>query len=491
MAESRRRETTKINMDSVVYGKLPPQAIDIEEAVIGALLIDTDTHELIANLSPDCFYHEGNRLVFIAIRELLDKNKPVDILTVSEHMRKTSTLDEAGGPFYITTLTNRVATSANIETHILILHEKRYFREIIKIGVTAVSKAYSEETDVFDLMQEVENGFSSAGDQVVSSNIKHISDIGKEVTKTNIENQNKPTGGGVPTYFPDIDNLGMPQNGDMVVWAARASMGKTSAMISSAIRQAKAGIVVGIMSMEMSRHSLYNRMLCHETGISFRRIANGDLSDSEKEMVEHAKLDISKLPIYIEDAPNQSLQQFRTNVMRMRKSHKVDIVYADHLGKLKIKALEQNMYAMVTEIIRGVKSLARLLDIPIVILVQLSRKVEGRKDMRPMLSDLRDSGAIEEEADQVGLFYRPEYYDRQGIKGFDTVEVDGQQISSKGYAEVNYAKNRNGECKIVKLRYRDKRMAFDDWGGEPTAVKHNKLVDYSQKARDIKDDLPF
>lgn len=481
-------------LSSFEFGKVPPQAINLEQAVLGALMVDKDALEVIALLSKESFYDERNGLVFEAIEKLASKDKGVDLLTVTDELRKIGELENAGGPFYVTSLTNQVASAAHIEEHAMIVQQKKYMRDIITISQTAMRDAYDDTTDVFELMESVEKGFLDAGGSIVANNIMSLAQVGDEVEKEQ-EEMGEKNGLGVPTYFNEIDEVGSPQNGDLVVWAARASMGKTSIAISTAIRQAKNGIRVGIMSMEMDRRKIFIRMVCHETGINFKRVISNDMTEEEKFRVEEAKKILRSLPIFIEDAPNQTLAQFKTKVIRMKRKFNVEIVYADHLGKLKIKILETNAYLMVTEIIRGVKSLARTLDIPIIMLVQLSRKVENTKEMRPMLSSLKDSGAIEEEADQVGLIYRPEYYHNQGISGFDTVLVDGQVIESKGYAEINYAKNRNGEAKIVKLRYIDSAMKFDDFNVFDRKFKPiQQPVNYherAEKADDIEEGLPF
>lgn len=446
----------------VLYGKIPPQAPELEANVLGTIMIDTDAVEVVSMLTEESFYDERNRNIFKAIQSLVERDATVNILTVSEELRKLGRLEEAGGVYYVTTLTNSVASTTRVEEYTLILQQKRYMRDIITIGQKAVHDAYEDTTDVFELMETVEKSFAEAGGSIVANNIMSLAEVQLEV-EAEQEAMKGKEGLGVPTYFREIDEVGSPQNGDLVVWAARASAGKTSIALSSAIRQAKNGVRVGIMSMEMDRRKIFIRLICAETGISFKRIITNDLSEQERYYVSEAKKLLSSLPIFIEDAPNQTLAQFKTKVTRMKRKFKIEIVYADHLGKLKIKALETNTYLMVTELVRGVKSLARTLDIPIVLLVQLSRKVESAKDMRPMLSSLRDSGAIEEEADQVGLLYRPEYYHNQGLSGFDTVNVDGQVVSSEGYAEINYAKNRNGEAKIVKLKYVNSAMRFEDY----------------------------
>lgn len=484
----RNNKLAKISDHDVSYGKLPPQAVDIEEAVLAALLVDMDALEQMPELSEGCFYKEENRLIFLAIKDLYDFGVSIDVLTVTEQLRKRGELEQAGGSYGVTMLSGRVASAAHINHHVKTLREKNYLRGLIRVGSYAVSMAYNDTVDVFELMSKVEGDFAETGNSINTSNTKNLKQISADIQKELEKAKEKKTGLGVHTYFRDIDRIGVPQNGDLIIWAARASMGKTAAMISTAIRQAKNGVKVGIMSMEMSGKALFNRMIAHETGVRFKNINSGDMSESDAYRVESAKRELEALPIYIDDLPNQTLQQFKATLTRMKRMYGIQVAYADHLGKLKVVGMEMNAYAMVTEVVRGVKSLARTLDIPLFLLVQLSRKVEARKDFKPIMSDLRDSGAIEEEADQVGLFFRPEYYDNQGIKGFDTVEVDGQIYPSKGYAEINYAKNRNGETGIVRLKYVGHRMAFDDFSELGNGGNKEVVRDYRNR---ISDDLPF
>lgn len=815
--KNRNLKNRNSDLSSIVYGKIPPQAIELEQAVLGAIMIDKDAMQDIATiLTHESFYDSRNSLIYKAIHKLYSHDINIDLLTVTEELRKMGELENAGGPFYITNLTSRVGSAAHIEEHARIVEQKNIQRKIIRIGTLAVHDAYEDTDDVFELMERLEQDFAEINSTLVSNEIYHVSEVGKQIKKEFADRAARNTSPGIPIGYKEIDeDLGEMQKGDLVIWAGRASMGKclgagtkillfdgtlkevekikvdellmgpdskprrvlstcsgtdkmylikqskgidyrvneshilslksrkqknvrktvngrrvfiksepinedavvnisiadyqkkskkwkrehkgykvgvdfceqpltidpyflglwlgdgtssttaitaiekeivdylkdfakeinlkirsevrsptsithyitsceknknsnhlkkwmqsihllnnkhipksylinsrenrlkllagiidtdghlscgcyeivqknkklaeqikfiadtlgfrtsikpkravlssrnyetnvykviisgriweipvkikrkkfkehklkrnpsissikveydkidtyfgfeldgdglflledmtvthnTAMMVCAAINQASQGITVGIISMEMTRAQLFNRFICHQTGIPVKRLNRNNIYADELEKMDKAERYINSLPIYIEDSSNPSISQFKTRCMRMKRKYGVDIIYGDHLGKMTIPK-ETNDYIITSTAVKTCKAVAKSLDIPVVMLSQLSRKTEQMKDMKPMLSHLRDSGKIEEEADVVALFYRPEYYDRQGIKGFDKIFVHGRQVSSKGFCEANFVKNRNGEVKPIHLTFISESMKFLDY----------------------------
>lgn len=455
------RQNRENALNSVMFGKVPPQALDLEQAVLGAILIDKDAMpEVYPILQPESFYDDRHRLVYSAMLQLHDKDLGIDLLTVIEELRKMSELENAGGPFYITSLTNHVTGAAHVEEHARIVEQKSIQRKLINLGSILVKNAYEDSEDVFELLEKIETDLSEINGSLVSNEIYHISEIGNQVRKENAEKLLRKVSPGVHTGYKDIDtDIGEMQNGDLIIWAGRASMGKTAMMICAAYNQASTGMVVGILSMEMTRQQIYNRFICLLTGIPTKKLNRDVLTDEERVKKEDAERHLNSLPLYIEDSANPTVGQFKTRCMRMKRKYKVEIIYGDHLGKLTLPK-ETNDYIITSTAVKTCKAIAKTLNIPLVILAQLSRKTELERDMKPRLSHLRDSGKIEEEADVVALFYRPEYYDRQGIKGFETVMHQGRKIPSKGYTEANFVKNRNGEVKPINLTFIGESMKF-------------------------------
>lgn len=458
----------------VMYGKVPPQAPDFEESVLGALMIDKDAIDAMFPLTAADFYDDRHHNVFEAIMNLHRLNQPVDLMTVTEQLRSMGKLEEAGGPFYVTTLTNRVASTAHIEHHSRIIKQKSLQRALITISSNAANAAYDDTIDVFELFETVETQLTEANSVTIGSEIKNMAEISKDYDKNREEQKLKKKRTGVPSPLKDVrGKIGQYNNGDLIIVAARASMGKTAFAVEEILGMAKMGIPVGFISMEMRSPKIYLRLVACESGLTMRKIEEmNDITSLEYEAIVKARATINNLPIYMDDLPNPTLLQFRARCLRMKRKFNVEILFADHLGKITIPELIRDLYTMTTNIARNVKSIAALLDIPLIMLTQLSRKTESRKDMRPMLSDLKDTGAIEEEADMVGLLYRPEYYKNQGISNFDTVKYHDQKISTEGYAEVNWAKNRNGPTGLVALSYVSHCMRFEDY--QPSFVREHK-----------------
>jgi replicative DNA helicase len=455
VSESNKTYRKKPNQDSILdlsLGKMQPQASDLEGAVLGAILFQPGCLSTVAAiLRPESFYEPKHTLIYKAIRELYDKGSPVDILTVTQQLRKSGDLDDAGGPVYVSELTNRIGSTANTEYHARIVCEKFILREIIKVSFQIQNKAYSEDVDTFDLLDE----FNSSVNQIMMENVKQdampirslTGTLLKDVEKRHMENAYVP---GVPAYIRTVDGiLGGFKKTDLVLIAARPAMGKTSAMLSAALNQAKMGYKVALFSLEMSRLQIMYRLASIETGIDLELIMNKRMDDSRIMLLNQTISRLEQLPVWIDDTPALSVYDLRAKATRLKMQHGIDIVYVDYLqlctlGKLSEKMLN-NREREISKISGEMKRIAGELDIPVVALSQLSRAVEQRGgEKRPLMSDLRDSGSLEQDASVIIFLYRPEYY------GIETI-FDG--TPSQGLGEWIVAKNRNGKTNTASVKW--------------------------------------
>jgi replicative DNA helicase len=444
------------------YGKLPPQAVDLEEAVLGALMLDKEAlTDVIDILKKDSFYKEDHQKIYEAILDLFQKSEPIDILTVTQELKKRGELEIIGGPFYIAQLTNRVASSANVEFHARIISQKHIQRELIKISSDTIKKAYDETIDVFDLL----DGAEAKLFEVAEGNIRRsYEDMHKLLHKAmkQLEIISKSDGtSGVPTGFANLDRVtGGFQKSDMIVLAARPGMGKTAFVLSLARNAAvdyKKG--VALFSLEMSSLQLVNRLISSETEIAGEKLKKGNLEPYEWEQLNARIGKLTNAPIYINDTPGLSVFELRAQCRRLKAEKDIQMVIIDYL-QLMTASVEGkgNREQEISAISRAVKGIAKELDIPVIALSQLSRAVETRGgDKRPQLSDLRESGAIEQDADMVMFIYRPEYY---GI----TADEDGN--STQGMGELIIAKHRNGSTEDVKIRFQNHLAKFVNWDND-------------------------
>lgn len=439
-------------------GKLPPQAVDLEEAVLGAIMLEQSAvNAVIDILKPQSFYKDSHQRIFSAIIHLFQKPEPIDILTVTHALRKSGELELVGGPLYISQLTNRVASTANIETHARIIAQKFIQRELIRISNEVIKDAYEETTDVFDLLDKAENNLFQVAEGNIRKNYDKMSSLIKSALDQ-IEVARKNTSGvsGIPTGFTGLDRVtGGWQRSDMIIVAARPGMGKTAFVLSMARNMAvDHQVPVAVFSLEMSSIQLVQRLLASETEIDAGKLRKGTLEDHEFHQLHQRISRISEAPIFIDDTPALSIFELRAKCRRLKAQHGIQMVIIDYLqlmtagGDSKIGNREQE----ISTISRSIKQIAKELDIPVIALSQLSRQVETRTgDKRPMLSDLRESGAIEQDADIVAFIYRPEYY------GFDTDEAGN---STAGMAEIVIAKHRNGALENVPLRFISRLAKF-------------------------------
>jgi len=435
----------------VEMGKLPPQATDLEEAVLGALMLDTHAlNAVIDILKPESFYKEAHARIFAGIASLFQKGQPVDILTVTHELRKIGDLEIVGGPLYISQLTNRVASSANVETHARIIAQKYIQRELIRISSDIIKDAYEETTDVFDLLDKAENNLFQVAEGNIRKNYDKMSSLIKSaMDQIELARQNPSGVSGVPTGFNALDRVtGGWQRSDMIIVAARPGMGKTAFVLSMARNMAvEFQVPVALFSLEMSSLQLVQRLIASETEIDSEKLRRGSLEDHEFHQLHQRISRISEAPIFIDDTPALSVFELRAKCRRLKAQHGIQMIIIDYLqlmtagGDSKIGNREQE----ISTISRSIKQIAKELDVPVIALSQLSRQVETRTgDKRPQLSDLRESGAIEQDADIVSFIYRPEYY------GFET---DASGNSTAGLAEIIIAKHRNGALEDVPLRF--------------------------------------
>ena len=453
------KKGTIINLEK---GKLPPQAVDLEEAVLGAMMIDKKgVDDVIDILHSETFYKQAHQYIFDAMFTLFNESEPIDLLTVSNQLRKDSKLESVGGDFYLVNLTQKVSSSAHIEFHARIILQKYIQRRLISISSEIIDEAYDETTDVFDLLDSAETKLfdvtqgnlkksSEAAEGLVSQALKKIEEIaGKEGMS------------GVPSGFTKLDALTSGwQPSDLVIIAARPGMGKTAFVMSMAKNMSiDFDIPVAIFSLEMSSVQLITRMISSETGISSGKLRKGDLQPHEWEQLNIKVKNLSKAPIFIDDTPSLSIFDLRAKTRRLASQHNVKIIVIDYLQLMTAGTSSKgvgNREQEISMISRNLKALAKELNIPVIALSQLSRAVETRGgSKRPLLSDLRESGAIEQDADIVSFIYRPEYY---GQTEWD----DEERTPCEGQGEFIVAKHRNGGLENIKLKFTGHLAQFSD-----------------------------
>jgi replicative DNA helicase len=449
------------NVVSLERGKIPPQAVDLEEAVIGAMLIDKKgVDEVIDILQPEAFYKEANQHIFKAIHSLFETSEPIDLLTVSAQLRKMGLLDKIGGDFYLVQLSKKVSTSAHIEFHARIILQKFIQRSLIKISNEIIDDAFKESIDVFDLLDVAESKLYD----ITQGNIKKSSETAQNLViqaKKRIEEIAKRDGlSGVATGFEKLDALTSGwQPSDLIIIAARPGMGKTALTLSMARNIAVTQQTpVAFFSLEMSSVQLITRLISAETGLSSEKLRTGKLASHEWEQLNVKVGDLERAPLFIDDTPSLSIFDLRAKARRLSSQHGIKLIVVDYLQLMTAGTSNKagNREQEISTISRNLKALAKELDIPVIALSQLSRAVETRGGTkRPLLSDLRESGAIEQDADIVSFIYRPEYY---GIDEWD----DDERTPSEGQAEFIVAKHRNGGLDNIRLKFIGHLGKFDN-----------------------------
>lgn len=451
-------KSTLINLEK---GKIPPQALDLEEVVLGAMMIDKKgVDEVIDILSPDAFYKEAHQYIFEAIFQLFENSEPIDLLTVSSQLKKNQKLDLVGGDFYLISLTQKVSSSAHIEFHARIILQKFIQRSLIKISSEIIEDSYDETQDVFDLLDKAEAKLY----EVTQGNIKKSSETAQSLViqaKKKIEEiSNKEGLSGIPTGFSKLDKLTSGwQDSDLIIVAARPGMGKTALTLSMARNIAvDQNIPVAFFSLEMASVQLITRLISSETGLSSEKLRTGKLEKHEWEQLNVKVKGLEKAPLFIDDTPSLSIFDLRAKARRLASQHGIRLIVIDYLQLMTAGGSQKggNREQEISTISRNLKALAKELSVPVIALSQLSRAVETRGgSKRPLLSDLRESGAIEQDADIVSFIYRPEYYK---IDEWD----DEERSPTEGQAEFIVAKHRNGGLDNIRLKFIGHLGKFDN-----------------------------
>ena len=442
-------------------GRLQPQARELEEAVLGALMLEKDAYSIVSEiLKPECFYEKAHEKIYAAIVDLALSQRPVDMLTVTEQLKKRGELEDVGGPFYISQLTSKVASSAHIEYHARIIAQKYLARELISFTAMIQGKAFDETLDVEDLMQEAEGKLFEISQRNVKKDVTQINPVIKDAMEMLQKAALQKEGlSGLRTGFEGLDKMTSGwQNSDLIIIAARPAMGKTAFVLSMAKNIAvDYRNPVALFSLEMSNVQLVNRLITNVCEIPSEKIKSGQLANYEWQQLDYKLKDLLDAPLYVDDTPSLSVFELRTKARRLVREHGVKIIIIDYLQLMNASGMAfGSRQEEVSTISRSLKGLAKELNIPIVALSQLNRGVESREGIdgkRPQLSDLRESGAIEQDADMVCFIHRPEYY---------KIYQDDRGNDLRGMAEIVIAKHRNGAVGEVLLRFKGEFTRFSN-----------------------------
>jgi replicative DNA helicase len=473
---ARSRKTTPPTEE---VGRIQPQARELEEAILGALMLEKDAYSVISEmLTPQSFYDKTHELIFTAIRDLAMKQEPIDMLTVVEQLRRSGDLETVGGVPCIAQLSQKVVSSAHLEYHARIVAQKSLARELISFSSDIASKAFDETNDVDDLMQEAEGQLFEISQHNVKKDFTPISPIIREAIDLMTEAAKRTDGlSGLASGFKALDKITSGwQNSDLIIIAARPAMGKTAFVLSMAKNMAvNFNTTVAIFSLEMSNVQLVNRLIVNVTEIPGEKIKSGQLRQDEWFQLDQRVKQLYDAPIFVDDTPSLSVFELRTKARRLVKEHKVKCVIIDYLQLMNASGMTFGSREQeVSTISRSLKGLAKELNIPIIALSQLNRSVENRsvKDggpdaKRPQLSDLRESGAIEQDADIVCFIHRPEYY-----KIFE----DAKGNDLRGKAEIIIAKHRNGSTDDILLSFKHEYIRFQNLDEDQVAGEFQSRI---------------
>lgn len=440
--------------------KTPPSAIDLEKNVIGAILIEKDAIiDIAESLRPEMFYDEKHQIIFRHCIKLFIENSPIDISIVAESLRRSNELEKVGGPFGLTELTDTVVSSANIVYHTLIIKQKYIAREEIKNSQKIIEACYDPAKDVFEIMGEAYVRRDELMQQIFNKTEKSFSTLVQETVKGIQTNQSAPNKelNGIRSGFDLVDKItGGWQKTDLIILAARPAMGKTSNALTMAINAAKNGHSVGFFSLEMSEMQITKKAISICTDISFKSVKNDNLNTEDWSVLNTSFDDISSLPIHIDDTAGMTITEIVTKAKRMKHKYNIEFIIIDYLQLIESSGQSRNQTRdqVVGYHSRTLKALAKELDLPVLALSQLNRAVDTRPDHKPVLSDLRESGSIEQDADIVVFITRPEYY------GKTETEIGD---STDGLAYFIIAKHRNGSTDEIHLRFNKRTTGFTDY----------------------------
>lgn len=487
-ARDRGKKELDLDLIGLESGRKPPQAPDIEEAVLGALLLEPEAiNDVRDTLVPECFYRSENRKVFIAISALAARHAAIDIYTVAEELAKRGELEEVGGNVYLSRLSMKIGAAAHLEYHTTILVQKYIQRELISTSYQVIKDSFEDAIPVDDLLDSTQERLFSLADRNMHKDYQSISEILSTVIDDLQKDQLKGDGlSGVPSGYTGIDRVTLGwQPSDLIIIAARPSMGKTAFVLTMARNIAvDHNVPVAFFSLEMSSKQLVKRLVISETGLPAEKIKGGKkLEEYEWSQLNDRLNALSKAPLYIDETPSLSIYEFRSKARRLVSSQQVKLIIIDYLqlmtGPPELKGMREQE---VSAISRSLKAIAKELDIPIIALSQLSRAVETRGgEKRPQLSDLRESGAIEQDADIVMFIHRPDYYGLASDSG------------PSGQTDIIIAKHRNGQVTDVPMRFRSSEVKFVDAsdavfdidGQENTIIRGSRMNDDFEHAGDF------
>ena len=434
--------------------KVPPQNLEAESSVLGGILLENDAVNIVLELlRPEDFYRESHRKVFRAMIELTDRSEPVDLITLSEYLKSRGELDAVGGSAYLASLADFVPTAANIAYYARIVREKSILRSLIRTATDIATRAYEEQGNVEEFLDTAEKVIFDISEKKIKASFVAVGDMIKDTLKT-VERlyERKEMVTGVPTGYEDLDKLtaGL-QPSDLIIVAGRPSMGKTAFSLNVAANAAFAGVGVAVFSLEMAKEQLVLRMLCSEARVNNSKVRSGYLAERDFPKLANAAGRLHEALIYIDDTPAISVLELRAKARRLvrDRTKKVGLIVIDYLQLMRGMGGASNREQEISEISRSLKALAKELVVPVIAISQLNRRVEDRGDRRPMMSDLRESGAIEQDADVIMFIYRDEVYN--------------QNSEEKGKAEIIVAKQRNGPIDTVELTFLNEFMRFENY----------------------------
>jgi replicative DNA helicase len=439
---------------SIPLHRLPPQNLEAEQCVLGSILLQPGTLvKTIESLAPEDFYRDAHRHIYAVMLALFEKNEPQDLITVSNLLSNRNKLEQIGGPSYLANLTDIVPAAANISYYARIVREKSILRRLIQSTTEISSRCYEEQDDIDNLLEEVEQTVFEISRSKNGQGFSPLNQVIKETFK-NVEKlfERKELITGVPTGYDDLDKMtaGL-QPSDLIILAARPSMGKTALAMNIAQRAAlRHKTSVGIFSLEMSKEQLGMRMLCSESRVDSHRLRTGFLKDQDWPKLTRAASALMEAPLYIDDTPALSVLDMRAKARRLKSEHDLGLVVVDYLQLMRGRSNTERREQEISEISRSLKAMAKELNIPVVALSQLNRSLENRPNKRPQLSDLRESGAIEQDADVICFIYRDEVYNK------------AEDNPNRGHAEIIIGKQRNGPTGTVHLAFLDHFTTFEN-----------------------------
>ncbi|AVR47235.1 replicative DNA helicase [Christiangramia fulva] len=445
---------------SLVKGKIPPQAVDLEEVILGALMIDKKgLDEIMDFMKPEMFYKTKHKTIFKIIRKLYQNDDDVDLLTVSDELKKEGSLDKVGGDYYLIELTQKVSSSAHIQRHARIVFQEYIKRQMISNSNAIIENAYDKSKDTFDILEKAYEHLGTVSNLIVPTKTQSVRELAVEIVSHARKLFKKEVKPGLETPVRHLTRrMGGWRNSELIILAARPGMGKTAFALKTGWITALNKIPVAFFSLEMSAPQLMSRIISMDCRIENDKLQKDGLTHQEEQMVNTRMSQIGEVPFYIDDTSSLNIHTLKAKAKKMHKELNLKLIIVDYLQLMDgpSKSFNQNREREISEISRGLKLLAKELNVPVIALSQLSRAVETRGgSKRPQLSDLRESGAIEQDADVVGFIYRPEYY---GIENWD----DYEHAPTHQEAEYIIAKNRNGGLVRNRMRFLPKYTLFSD-----------------------------